>query len=289
MQTSLKINLFIGIVCVALGSCTSYQYLGAGMHNQSHSYLAKPIVFPGDTNVVSAHYLTGGLGTGSLAEKQLEHVRNEKDDNFWGQLAFSRGVSSKNYSLGYGVFGYLGNYRVDESSFIDPRIEPDKQPTPSVPLVSPYAGTYNYWGWGARFSASFLKTTPKINWRVVGLELSYFREGGSLNDLRQRVPRLNYRSIGPLGGHEYIWLIARDSEVINAGIFTEVCVIYNDKSSLNVKIMFSRVFGDHQTLYSNIKLFSSQTLVLAYQKKRSVVFLQQNSFSSAQLGYSFAF
>ncbi len=129
---------------------------GVANPGSASRYMAAPVFR--DT-IQNATYLSGqffsNTGHGYYPDEWI----------YFGDLSLHRSHTGKNYNLAYGLYGYLGNYKVEE--------------------VEGFRGNYSFFGSGLKASINYTEDFQKVAWRVIGLQSSVYYEYGDYARFRQ--------------------------------------------------------------------------------------------------------
>ncbi|WCT12395.1 hypothetical protein [Mucilaginibacter jinjuensis] len=202
----MKPYLFAAALLLIFSSCTKHYYPSAMFQNDVQ-YMSKP--YSGDsvrhgTYVSGALLLTGNSG-------------NIDDGASAGLLNIYQSYTLKNPNLNisYGVLGFAGNYRAGTDNT---NISIDK----------------NFYGLGVNFSMSPYINRGNVDWRIIGLDLTYTKEFGDYAAFRQRMlntDKLTYY---------------RKTDLFTYGLFTEAMVKVSPAVSLAFKIGLNNTPGQKQ-------------------------------------------
>jgi len=153
-------KLFFEFICgcaflFSIQGCYPYYAFGNGG--------VEPIVFVKPVYADSSRVTTyiGGKYTHSV-DSAFGH-RNES--NYFGQIYWSQTQTERNYNFSYGVFGYLGSYRVVE-----------------VPL---FQGNKPYYGGGLSGEISINTPFRNFDLRFAGLKGTLYYENGEFSRFRR--------------------------------------------------------------------------------------------------------
>ncbi len=165
-----KINVVVLISWVAFSSCVRQVYLQSPFQATNQPYRAIPMV---SDEKSSAFYASGSIAAGGANQ-------NLRDGVFQFEGSIHRSHTLPNFQFYYGVAGMAGNYHISGSN-------------------SYYAGpgTILNGSSGNRFTAGVggfggaglvIPFATGSEWRVIGLESSYYHELGDYRNYRLKLP-----------------------------------------------------------------------------------------------------
>jgi hypothetical protein len=150
---------FLAVFCFAallITSCST-QYYAPGLYmNDTQDMLRRN----SKDSAKSANYLQ--------VVNFLSTSVGSSNDNSGGKLSFYRTTLFEKYSVGYGVFGYLGQFSTQSN-------------------ISSNTTTKSFGGFGASVSGSYYTVSDKADFHLIGLTLTYSNESGEYADFRQQV------------------------------------------------------------------------------------------------------
>jgi len=159
-KSILKISMAV-LLMVTFHGCTPYY--GLGNNGVDPIVFIKPVF--ADSSRVTTYI--GGKYTHTT-----DSAYNHKNEvNYFGQLNWSQTHTTKNYNYSFGVFGYLGSYK--------------------VAAVENYNGNKPYYGGG--LSGEFCVNIPldNVDLRLIGMKGSLYYENGDFTRFRKTASELN--------------------------------------------------------------------------------------------------
>ncbi len=148
------------LLLVALAPILMSEYCGLPDYGTAHTaneitYLAKEPYIDSCTN---AFYISG-----RFSHTVSPTYQNER--TYFGELTLHRSHTWKYANLSYGIFGYGGSYKVYE--------------------IEKYRGNKYFGGIGGTAELNFNLPFKKVNWRVVGVRITWLYENGRYTSFRE--------------------------------------------------------------------------------------------------------
>lgn len=159
-------------------SCRTYY--GDGLAGGIYTHMQSPM--SNDEESVSRNYFGGKYN------QDVSYYENEKNES--AELSYHHAVSDYNITYAFGAFAFLGNYQVKDlpNTFED------------------LNGDHSYYGGGFRAKVAYnLPLSPKVHWRIIGVQGSWHFENGDYSRFKDKLRRLENIEKG---------------DVINSGINT---------------------------------------------------------------------
>jgi hypothetical protein len=202
----MKPYLFAAALLLILSSCTRHYYPSAMFQNDVQ-YMSKP--YSGDS-VRHGTYASGTfmvtLNSGNIDEAESAGLLN---------IYQSYTLKNPNLNISYGVLGFAGNYTGGNNNSLT---DFDK----------------SFYGLGANFSMSPYINRDNIDWRIIGLDLTYTKEFGDYAAFRKRMPDTDTRTF------------YRNTDLFTYGIFTEAMIKVSPVVSLAFKVGLNNTPGQKQ-------------------------------------------
>jgi len=175
--------------------------LGAGI-----SYMPRPT---SEDTVKMLNYISGGYVKTSALD-------NESESSNSAQLAFSRGYRSRNFNFAFGADGFLGSY---SNRFFKPG-------------DAEYFKRSNFYGYQLKTSFNVYKKINNLDFRFIGLSLSYSNEFGDFKEFRQRIHHTeNFYSIP-------------SPKIVSLGLSSELVIHDNRYVKYGMRLMVDNTLSD---------------------------------------------
>lgn len=244
---------------IFLSACSDHFYAPA-LYNNNSSYQAKPM---STDSTKSANYITGGLGLGSGIDL--------KDNTYIGQLSLDHANTFDNFNMAYGVFGFAGSYENTSIKQIEPQ----------------YFSTKFFAGLGGKASVNFfVPLNDKMDFRIIGIDLSYSNEFGDYADFRKSVRTVD-------GFHTDI-----NNNLFSGGLTSEIAWRGRNNPEIHyaVKGYIGKTFGDHDfNDYTNSYYNNSEYNNLNYsasffmQMKKYFIVIERQAIVNVNIRFGYQF
>ncbi len=219
-NTPTLISVLVGIFLLSLTSCSTY--LGpANFANEGMVY-QKPMQ-KGDT-LIKASYIKGSFFKG---------LTSNDDVSTFGSISLNKSYTKKKMVYAFGGYIHVGNLEIKDKIFDINDSSKEFGFSREVLVID----DKNFYGGGISGEVAFTIPFKKIDWRIVGVKLSFQYEDGSYARLRKRLERLDiFEDPDPLpfqGSDEFIDL-APNKISFNASGISELVFRINEKSDLGL-------------------------------------------------------
>lgn len=211
-------------------SCGVDRVYTSGTYGSLKSYTAKP-VYNGEKT--SKYYVSGDLSFG----KHEQDGGDFKDSKTIVTVNAHKAITRKNFNLHYGVGGSYGNYKFHES-YEGAVSENEKQ---------------HFYSANFKTGINYTMSRPKIDFRFIGLELTYNYEFGPYQDKLSEL-----RSV--LNGDNVV--IVNEKSMFSYNLYSEYVFKLDDKSSFNLGFYGGYIFVDSELVSSGDATFSGLTIGL---------------------------
>lgn len=189
-----------------------------GGYGNIKSYVSKPEYLTENT---SATYITGEVGLGEL------QYRTSGDKKTAASLQFHRAHTGKHYNFHYGAGGTYGSYKFN-TSLLD---------------AAPAGQRKEFYGLNVKTGINYLKSIPKVDFRILGVELNYRREFGPYQDLLQEVDSDNFTESDYLQwGYEPV--IVPNQSLFSIDLNTEIIFKIKEEKTWGIGFYGGKMFYD---------------------------------------------
>lgn len=201
--------LLIAAVATCFSSCTT-RYYAPGLYQNDVQYMFKP---HSQDSVKSRVYVSGALLTQSGAGGEGSSTS--------GLLNIYQAHTLKNVNLAYGVIGYTGAYSRNNQSFSGDSNLPDLEDHVYK----------SFTGYGFNGSASVYFNNKNVDFRVLGVDLTYTHESGDYLAYRKAI----YDIPGVLSSPR--------ANMFTYGIFSEYVFHPRPTIDFGFKVFFNKTTG----------------------------------------------
>lgn len=253
---NIKIVL-LGTLLLFICSCGSNRVYTTGSYGSLKSYTEKPKYVD---KKESATYVSGDLSFG----KHMQEGGDFDDVKTIAALNIHRSTTGRFYNYYYGLGGAYGSYKFKEG-YGNLIADEEKRSFYNINLKSGINYTY---------------TRPKVDWRFLGIELTYLNEFGPYQD---KLSELISSNDGGL-------IIANQKSMFTCQLYSEYVFRMSNDSAFTIGFYFGDLVKYHDTIeYNGGTNFSGLTFGLTFNKYAFYAIFEsgQGEISSTKIGLSY--
>ncbi len=254
MDLKKRVKLLSLIVSFLLTSCGTRVYT-SGTYGSIKSYTAKP-EFRGENK--KATYVSVDISKGK--QRIDESITDSKT---LVSINAHRSITRKYFNFYYGLGGTIGNYKFDAP--INNDVNSDSK---------------SFYSFNSKTGINLNLPTKKVDWRILGLELTYNYEFGPYQDILEQVKNNN---------EDPSLLVFNEKSILAYNIGTEAVFKLNSGNAFSLGVYVGEILNRTADLKDRNTMFGG--VLMSYKiKKFTVSFLReegQEDIASSKFGLTY--
>jgi len=156
LRSTLKLCLLCSVLFI--GACRTYY--GDGLAGANYAHMQTPMAKKGES--ISKNYIGGKYN------KDVNYYENEKNESY--EVSYHHAVSKRCVNYAIGAFAFKGNYKVVDLQSSNKNLNKN----------------YDYYGGGIRAKVAYnWSISPRVHWRIIGLQASWYMERGDYYNFKR--------------------------------------------------------------------------------------------------------